>query len=230
MRFDYRGMGDSEGEFTGFEHIDDDIRAAVDAFSERCPQIDEVVLWGLCDAASAILFYAHTDPRISSLVLLNPWVHSEAGAARAYLKHYYLARLLDPGFWRKLAGGRFNIKDSLGSLFGFVRAARLGEPGGTAEGGNEDKSASQTAGNDALAARMAEGLRRFKGRVLLILSGRDLTAREFEDAAARSKLWKSLMAEDRISRCPLPPADHTFSRRQWRDQVERWTMDWLSGR
>jgi hypothetical protein len=77
---------------------------------------------------------------------------------------------------------------------------------------------------------MAEGLAGFKGRVLLILSGRDLTAREFEDAAARSKLWQSLLADSRISRCDLPPADHTFSRRQWRDQVERWTLEWLMER
>lgn len=34
MRFDYRGMGDSEGDIRSFESIDDDIRAAIDAFSK----------------------------------------------------------------------------------------------------------------------------------------------------------------------------------------------------
>src|SRR5262249_52771049 len=52
LRFDYRGMGDSEGEFTGFEAIDLDIAAAIDAFVARCPSLREIVLWGLCDAAS----------------------------------------------------------------------------------------------------------------------------------------------------------------------------------
>jgi uncharacterized protein len=66
------------------------------------PVIKQVVLWGLCDAASAALYYGHTDPRVKGMILLNPWVHTEAGAARARLKHYYLARLLSKAFWAKL--------------------------------------------------------------------------------------------------------------------------------
>ncbi|MDQ2695687.1 MAG: hydrolase 1, exosortase A system-associated, partial [Pseudomonadota bacterium] len=52
LRFDYRGMGDAGGDFAGFEGVDDDIAAALDAFFARCPGLREVVLWGLCDAAS----------------------------------------------------------------------------------------------------------------------------------------------------------------------------------
>lgn len=50
LRFDYRGMGDSSGVFSGFEDCSEDIRAAVDALLEHCSGLDEVVLWGLCDA------------------------------------------------------------------------------------------------------------------------------------------------------------------------------------
>jgi len=32
MRFDYRGMGDSEGEARTFESVQDDIRIAIDTF------------------------------------------------------------------------------------------------------------------------------------------------------------------------------------------------------
>jgi alpha/beta superfamily hydrolase len=32
FRFDYRGIGDSYGDFVGFDGIDDDIRAALDRF------------------------------------------------------------------------------------------------------------------------------------------------------------------------------------------------------
>ena len=49
FRFDYRGMGDSEGEFRGFEHVEDDIAAAVEAFRSASPGLREIVLWGLCD-------------------------------------------------------------------------------------------------------------------------------------------------------------------------------------
>ena len=95
LRFDCRGMGDSEGEPRIFEDIEEDLQCAIDKFMEEIPGLDEVVIWGLCDAASAALFYAHRDPRVTGLVLLNPWVRSEQGEAKAYLKHYYLARFFE---------------------------------------------------------------------------------------------------------------------------------------
>src|SRR5450830_1857888 len=67
MRFDYRGMGDSEGKARDFEGVDNDIRAAIDAFFAAVPQLREVVIWGLCDAASAAMFYARRDPRVCGL-------------------------------------------------------------------------------------------------------------------------------------------------------------------
>ena len=43
LRFDFRGMGDSDGEFHGFEKLDKDIAAAIDAFAAAVPQVDELV-------------------------------------------------------------------------------------------------------------------------------------------------------------------------------------------
>ena len=68
---------------------------------------------------------------------------------------------------------------------------------------------------------------RFEGPVGLIISGRDLTAREFEDAAGVDPLWRRLLAEERVSRHDLPQADHTFSRRLWRQELADWTLSWL---
>ncbi|WP_229425323.1 hydrolase 1, exosortase A system-associated [Massilia sp. Se16.2.3] len=72
LRFDYRGMGDSEGDLQTFEHVEDDLRAAIDRFFLEVPGMREVVLWGLCDGASAAAMYAPQDARVSGLVLLNP--------------------------------------------------------------------------------------------------------------------------------------------------------------
>ena len=105
MRFDHRGAGDSSGAMRSFEAIDDDIRAAVDAFLALTPRVTKVVLWGLCDAASAACCYAASDPRVVGLVLLNPWVRTNASEASTYLRHYYGRRLLEPEFWRKVARG-----------------------------------------------------------------------------------------------------------------------------
>lgn len=213
LRFDHRGIGDSDGPYRGFEGLDEDIAAAIDAFVAACPEVEEVVLWGLCDAASAILFYAHRDPRVAGVVLANPWVRTPDSEARAYLRHYYLQRLRQGDFWRGLATGRvapLAAGRSLLHLLGRLRGK--GVP---------------TASAAALPDRMAEGLARFRGPVLLILSGRDLTAREFEDAARQSALWQRLLKEERVASVELPAADHTFSRRDWRDTVASRTLDWL---
>ncbi|MFP5392976.1 MAG: hydrolase 1, exosortase A system-associated, partial [Gammaproteobacteria bacterium] len=123
MRFDVRGMGDSEGEPRDFTDLQDDLRAAIDAF-QAAAAVQDVVLWGLCDGASAAMLYAAGDARVRGLALLNPWARTESGAARATLKHYYASRLLQPGLWRKIASGQFDVRTALGSLLSLLRSAR----------------------------------------------------------------------------------------------------------
>jgi exosortase A-associated hydrolase 1 len=224
LRFDYRGMGDSEGESRGFEQVSEDIRAAVD-WLVAASGVREVVLWGLCDAASAATFYAHTDSRITGLVLLNPWVRTEAGLARAYLRHYYLSRLLSRETWSRLLRGRLRVADSVRSVLAHVRQARSGPYRAKALDASLAPGAPDSGA--ALPERMWAGLRRFRGRVLVILSGRDLTAAEFRQLVARSARWRRLMGQARITRRELSPADHTFSSRAWRCELERWTLEWL---
>ena len=74
---------------------------------------------------------------------------------------------------------------------------------------------------------MEEGLRRFRGRLLLILSGNDLVAQEFKTLVAGSRRWSALLEERRVTRRDLSEANHTFARREWRDQVAQWTAEWL---
>lgn len=203
LRFDVRGMGDSTGEPRGFEATAADIRAAIGHFFAIQPGLAEVVLWGLCDAASAALLYAAEDRRVHGLVLLNPWVRTSQTVAQATLKHYYRARLLDPGFWKKVLAGQFRPAAALRSFAGLSAAAR--EPAAS-----------------TLPSRMLHALRRFTGPVLVILSGRDLTAREFSDVCLRSPEWKT-----RILLQEIPEANHTFARAEWRNQVAAWTADWV---
>lgn len=217
MRFDYRGMGDSEGAARDFRAVDNDLRAAIDAFLAAAPGLREVVIWGLCDAASAALFYAAGDPRVTGLVLANPWVRTSEGLAKATLKHYYGARLLDKAFWAKLASGKFQFGAAAASLARQLRAAFGRKPAGAA-------AAPQQA---SLPERMLSGFSQFRGRILLIISGADLTAQEFTDLAAASPAWQRQLADARVARRRLDGADHTFSRRAWRDQVAAWSAEWV---
>lgn len=223
LRFDYRGMGDSEGEMRDFLNVDADLQAAIDAFAASVPAVREIVLWGLCDAASAAMLYAHRDPRVAGLVLLNPWARTEEGEARAYLKHYYLSRLMQAGLWRKIARGQFDYAAAARS---FLQLCSSVLRRGNAAGGSDGAPAQPASTAPSLPERMLAGFSRFQGRTLIIISGADLTGREFSDMAA-APAWRKLMRSQRISRQTLPQADHTFSRPDWRDQVAQWTVDWL---
>jgi exosortase A-associated hydrolase 1 len=188
------------------------------------------VIWGLCDAASAALFYAHQDRRVSGLVLANPWVRTEQGAARAYLRHYYVKRVLDPELWRKIGRGEFALRGALAGLFALIGGAFGRGPRTADHGAAPTESGRGNENSLPLPDRMAQGLRRFHGPVLLLLSGNDLTAQEFKDLVENSRGWRRLIGSERVSRYDLPEANHTFARREWRDQVARWTAAWVKRR
>jgi exosortase A-associated hydrolase 1 len=214
MRFDYRGMGDSEGDVRSFEEVGADLRAALDCFTTAVPGLRDIALWGLCDAASAITFYAAQDARVGGIALLNPWVRTEAGAAKATIKHYYRARLLERELWAKVLRGRFDFRGALASAFKLAGSAL--------------KPQAPQSAQASLPERMAEGLARFQGRVLVMLSGADLTAQEFAGLADGDARWRGLLAGPRVTRRHLPGADHTCSRRGWHEQVVDWTGDWMA--
>lgn len=209
MRFDYRGMGDSTGAMRTFEEVSEDIRAALDAFLARSPGMDRVLLWGLCDGASAATFYACGDARVSGLILANPWVRTAAGEAEAHLRHYYIRRILDPSFWKKVLRGKFSFGSSVGGLAGTVRAARA-----------------LNAGQD-LPDRFAARLASFRGRLSLLMSGDDLTAAEFRDRARRHAGLRRALAACDARWVELGAVDHTFSSRSGMEQVARATSELL---
>ena len=225
LRFDYRGMGDAQGEFRGFLDIDDDIRCAVDRLCAELPELDEIVLWGECDAASAILLYAYRDPRVRGAVLLNPWVRTEAGAAKAVLRFYYARRLLEASFWKKVLSGRFDPLGSFRSALALVRQARAAPSSAPAATGSDLGAAIPR--SLPLTESMLLGLGRFRGPVMLVLSGRDLIAREFDVVVGSSDGWKQALSSDRVRRHDLAHGDHTFSSAALRGQVVDWGLEWL---
>jgi len=217
MRFDFRGMGDSSGDLRDFEAVEIDIGSALDAFFVTCPQINRVVLWGLCDAASASLLYWDNarDSRISGLVLLNPWIRSEGTLARAHIKHYYGKRLLQVDFWRKLLTGNLGLWQAAS---GFFRSLKKAHQVSASLERNETLSFQE---------KMLRGLQTFPGGVLMILSGNDYTAKEFLEAVQADSAWTFAMRQSKVTQINLPEADHTFSSVEWRGLVEDMTKHWL---
>lgn len=212
LRFDVRGMGDSEGAPRSFEAISEDVGAALQALRREVPTLRRVVLWGLCDGASAALLYLHerNDALVQGLVLLNPWVRSEQSLARTHVKHYYRQRLLQREFWAKLFSGRVAVQ-AVGEL---VR--NVGRSVGTAQAG--------TAG---FQERMARAWAAFPGPVLLVLSGNDYTAQEFLEHTRASAAWANQLEHRKVDRLELAGVDHTFSDPAATLAVSAATLRWV---
>jgi len=211
LRFDQTGVGDSGGDPGGFENIDGDLRSAIHELQKHAPRAQRICLWGLCDGASAALMYAASDPRVDRLILLNPWVRSEGSLAQAYIDNYYRRRLRDPAFWRRVLTNPVAL---LRSLVGYANNWR--ESGRTA-----------VAPVPAFVERMLAGACAFRGRMLIVLSGADTVAAEFSALVARHPAWSDSFGRDVVTVLRIDAANHTFSRRQWRDQVAERSADFV---
>lgn len=198
LRFDRRGVGDSEGPNVGFRASAPDIAAALAVFRAQCPSLRRVVAFGNCDAASALMLAGGAS--CDALVLSNPWtiegaadgVRDNAAAPPAALRAHYRRRLVDPRALLRLLTG----KVSLGKLFGSLRAAA--KPG-TAP--------------TSLARDMAEGLARFPGPTKILLAENDRTAQAF------LANWNK--SDPRLCRCP--GASHSFVE----PEAQAWLQDHL---
>lgn len=225
LRFDVRGMGDSDGEaLPHFEHIDDDIGAALAGLHQRLPALQHTALWGLCDGASAALMYVQRHPQapVSALCLANPWARSAATQAQTTIKHYYKDRLRQRAFWLKLLQGGVARK-AVSDLVANWRQAR--KP-------SAKSSAGATAAHKSVAAlpyqtRMALGWQQFGKPILLLLSENDYTAKEFVEVAQRDAAWQGALGRSGVTRADLPGTDHTCSDQTGRLLMEETTARWL---
>lgn len=215
FRFDSRGMGDSTGTRRNFDSTPLDIRRALDTFFDNSPAMRRAVTWGLCDAATANAFYAVVDPRIVGQIAVNPWAHTTEGEARTLVRHYYPKRAISGSFWRKIMSLKY---DPLRSFVEFL--SKLGYL-------RKSKYNDSNADNRPLPERLREAQITFGKPTLLILSGQDLTSKEYENRVAESPAWQTWMVSPEVDVCKLDEADHTFSRALWRDQVAVWSRDWI---
>jgi len=164
LRFDRRGIGDSEGDNREFRSNGPDIAAALACLRRECPQLTRVVALGNCDAASALMLAGGAG--CDALVLSNPWTieQSEEGEEPAppppeAVRAHYRQRLADPAALKRLLSGKVSPLKLLASLRDALRKPQ---------------------GPSTLAQDMAAGLASFKGPVVFLLAARDRTAQVFE--------------------------------------------------
>lgn len=179
FRFDRRGIGDSEGENRGFRKSRKDIASALEAFRAMSPQMERVVGFGNCDAASALMLAEGAG--CDALVLSNPWTIEDAGVdgtenetspPAAAIRARYIEKLKNPAEVGRLLRGGVNLRKLAGGLLKSVRS---------------DPAPS------SLAEEMERGLNTFDGSVRILLATADRTAQVFESQ------WDK--GDPRIARC-----------------------------
>ncbi len=218
LRFDLPGMGDSEGAPCGFEGSAAAIATALEVLRREVRGMRRCVLWGLCDGASAALLHLDDSAGgVDGIVLLNPWVRQAETQARTRVKHYYRQRLADPAFWRKLVTGgvaRSALREALGAVRRAWRPRRPAPASASARPGYVE--------------RMARAWLAHPGPILLIQSGRDYTAREFDEALNGLPVWRGAAQHPRLTRFDVAEADHTFSAATDRIAAEDAVLSWLA--
>ena len=212
LRFDLPGLGDSPGLPAAFDETAPQLGCAIDTLFQRQPGMQRIVLWGLCDGASACLLYVQQvqDTRVAGLALLNPWLHEEGSLARTQVKHYYRQRVASMDFWRKLLRGGVGWQALKDLAFTLVQT-RKRAPEGT---------------QMSFQYRMAQAWHAFPGEILLLLSERDITAQAFVEHASSSAVWRGWERHPGLKRENLPGADHTCSSSAATDQAEGAVVAW----
>ncbi len=217
LRFDYTGMGDSEGDKCEFDKTQADIAAAIEALLATVPGVRRVILWGLCDAASSAMMFAYRHAQVTGMILLNPWVHTGEYSPEVKLAHYYRPSLSKMDQWRRLLFGDIKLIPAFKEL----SRNTLALLGGRSLGGTGQ------AMRRSFVRDMLEGLQRFPYEVLIVLSQADLTAREFSTLIANQSEWKATTLKPTITINSVHEADHTFSQKPWQEAVSQLTIDWV---
>jgi exosortase A-associated hydrolase 1 len=203
LRFDRRGIGDSEGANGGFLSSHDDIAAAIAAFHAACPAITRIVAFGNCDAASALALHQPLD--VNALVLANPWAIEAADTdddappalpPSSAIKARYLARLRDPATLVRLLRGEINLGKLARGVARMVRRTPAAAP-------------------DSLGARVVAAIGAASQPVTILLAARDRTAQAFTDH------WDSAL-HPHVTVARLDSASHSFA-----GADADWLREWL---
>lgn len=193
FRFDRRGVGESEGLNTGFENSADDIAAAVAAFRTAAPQIERIIAFGNCDAASALALFHHK-LSIDALILANAWVIDPPSGDAApapnadAIRARYWARLKNPRSLIDLLSGKIDLR-KLAS--GLASAARKQPVSGLAEG-------------------LATALARSVVPTTVLIAQRDTTAMAFM-GAWQSGIFADVRARPDVRLAQFDTASHGFA-------------------
>lgn len=189
LRYDRRGVGDSSGIDGGFTSGGPDLAAALAEFRTRCPALERVVGFGLCDGATTLCL---NPAGLDAVILANPWV-VEAAAGEpppAAIGRRYREQLTSLAGWKRLLTGGIDYRKAIRGVMTLLRPRpRRG----------------------SLAEKVAGALAASPAPAHLVLAEGDATAIAFEHEWRRGALQR-LAVEPRFSLATIATDAHSFAR------------------
>ncbi|GAB5488656.1 MAG: hypothetical protein Pars2KO_22260 [Parasphingorhabdus sp.] len=208
FRFDRRGVGDSSGDNLEFLSSEQDIAAAVLKFRSLCPNLELIVAFGNCDAATALALYGPSNG-IDGLILANPWVIDSTQNETtemtvpnaAAIRSRYWDRIKNPKSFADLLTGKINI---LKLIKGLKQAAKKQE-------------------NGDIALQLRNALVATDIPTHILVASKDTTALAFM-SAWKSNDYKELQNRSNIRLLELDSASHSFAD----THSKKWLNDQIS--
>lgn len=240
LRFDFFGLGDSEGDLSEtiladvYNHIEvgryvDDTLCAIEWLAAT-HGFKRFILGGLCGGAITALLAADRDRRVESLLSLgmNITLASNAATPAAYLtraqldsrRQKYFRRLLEPKSWWRLLTFQSEyavIWRSMKRLF--VKGAPAQQTAPPA--GNRGNA--NPLFPPAYFAFLERG-----GRALMIFSEKDRLQSEYEEKFVAFNSQRLQSYREQIKQHVIPNANHVLTFHEWQREMLEHCRSWLS--
>lgn len=242
LRFDFYGLGDSEGEVPEDLLADfyrevqlgrycEDVLSAAHWIEEHLG-LRRILLAGLCGGAiTGLLASRHMDS-VEGLIGLGipvildgseqDHVRNMTEGQRSVLKRTYLKKLMDPGAWLRL----LTLKSDIRLLFRSFRPK-------TAAPSESESQASQAEPDGNMNPMFAPALFELVDRscpLLLVFSGGDRLAWEYEEKFAVPNADKLKLIGDQLVVKTIPNANHILSDQESQAQMFEILDSWLNER
>jgi len=245
LRFDFFGLGDSEGELQEEQLADvygaiqlgrysEDTTAALD-WMQRTLGLHRFIVGGLCGGAISALLVAQSERRIAGLLALGlPVIVDGASADPRRLmtvgqlesiRGGYVSKLLSVQAWLRLLSLKSDFR-LIARSFG----VRRGSAGTSSSPAVEAGRPSGPSNLNPLFAPAFERLLAGSRPALLIFSGSDRLCWEFQEKYADHHSATIDRYRGLIDLHIVPDANHVFSFQKWQDEMMEHVNTWLEVR
>lgn len=247
LRFDFFGLGDSEGDLQEkmlpdvYNHIEvgryvDDTLAAI-GWLTTTHGFKRFVLGGLCGAAITALLAAQREPRVDGLLSLGMTVTLASNAATPgkymsgkqldEMRGLYLRKLFNPVAWWRFITFRSDYSVMWHSM---LRVIRKPAPKPVAAAPEAPVPVEQRGNANPLFPPAYFAFLRRGGHALMLFSEKDRLYSEYEEKFVQPYAASLNEVAAQIETHLVPNANHVLSLHEWRREMVDKSRDWMQRR